>query len=280
MATAHQQQQSQQHSPQRQPQPSQSPTVLMPAVAAPQVAPPQRARLPQPRPAARPAPARPAQRARTAGPINIPRVDRAFAERAKVQLAGIAEKPQPIHRRPTPQELEAVVKTWTGEIPKPEATMTGSRMSPLNTVMTCRRGERSGLALKAVLNQFAPAVNPRYSKGERGQLFVWDVATAMECVVPRFARHGERTLHEVASWFRTASLSEQWMRISTERAQELADRGYLVVALPKTRAWEALAIVQPGAGLKVASACQRKRGMHLDLRDALGVGIADFFFHE
>jgi hypothetical protein len=102
----------------------------------------------------------------------------------------------------------------------------------------------------------------------------------MEVTVPRFSKFGERTLHQVASWFRTASLSEGWIRSSTERAQELADKGFLVVALPKTRAWEALAIVQPGPGLKVASACQRQRGMHLDVRDALGVGIADFFFHE
>jgi hypothetical protein len=232
-----------------------------------------------PRPAPRAVPPRPAARQRAA-PIAIPRVDRAFAERAKVRLAGVAEKPQPPYRRPTPQELEAVVKTWTGEIPRPEAVMTGSRMTPLNTVMVCRRNERSALALKAVLQQFAPAVNPRYAKGERGQLFVWDVATAMECTVPRFSKYGERTLHQVASWFRTASLSEGWIRVSTERAQALADQGFLVVALPKTRAWEALAIVQPGPGLKVASACQRQRGMHLEVRDALGVGIADFFFHE
>ncbi|MDX2010519.1 MAG: hypothetical protein SFW67_10030 [Myxococcaceae bacterium] len=32
---------------------------------------------------------------------------------------------------PTPQELEAVVETWTGEMLRPEATMTGSRMTPL-----------------------------------------------------------------------------------------------------------------------------------------------------
>jgi hypothetical protein len=223
--------------------------------------------------------ARPAARQRAA-PLAIPRVDRAFAERARVRLAGVAEKPRPLERRATPQELEALVRTWTGEVPQSGATITGSHLTPLSTVMVCRRHERSALALKAVVQQFAPAVNPRYAKGERGQLFIWDVATAMECTVPRFSPYGERTLHQVASWFRTASLTEGWMRVSTARAQELADRGALVVALPKTRAWEALAIVQPGPGLKVASACQRKQGLHLEVRDALGVGIADFFFHE
>lgn len=209
----------------------------------------------------------------------LPTVDLAFQLARRARLTGSVPVAEVLEKPLAPRELEVIVRTWTGETPRPEVAVTGSHLSPVATTRS-RRGERSALALQAVLQQFAPAFNPRYDKGERGQLYVWDVATAMECVVPRFTRSGEVPLPVVASWFRTQSVEQQWHRVTTERALELASRGGLVIALPKLRGLDAMAILQPGRELRVASACRRRRGMHLRLRDALGVGAADFFFHE
>jgi hypothetical protein len=124
-------------------------------------------------------------------------------------------------------------------------------------------GRRDPFLYDSVIDQFRVSQSPRYRRDQQNKdetycnIFVWDVTKAMGAEIPHWVDgQGRRTEDGVGSeldanaligWLETSGAAAGWQEIDAARAQEVANRGYPVVA-----AWVNpggighLAVVRPG----------------------------------
>jgi hypothetical protein len=150
-----------------------------------------------------------------------------------------------------------------------------------------REGHRSGALYDQVLKQFAVGVNARYepeAPGKpRGHLFVWDVSRAMGCEVPHFVGAKELTYAQTCDWLRHEGPMRGWVRAGPYDVFSLAQKGQLVLALPKEIKIKGLGVVFPqpetadGKPLMCGAALERGWGLHL--RAFFGVMAVEYFTH-
>jgi hypothetical protein len=114
--------------------------------------------------------------------------------------------------------------------------------APVKSTSADRRAE----LYETVIDQFAVEKNPRYLRNQQGReetycnIFVWDVTRAMGAEIPhwvdqnsdplRFGEGVELEVNEVILWLQTRGQTLGWVIVPPERAQELANQGYPVVA--------------------------------------------------
>ncbi|MEN9797355.1 MAG: hypothetical protein RL653_1051, partial [Pseudomonadota bacterium] len=190
----------------------------------------------------------------------------------------------PVVKPPPPTQAMKAFGARYAQETAAEVKVTGRQLVPLAAPIQSEVGARHPVLTANVIDQFRPGENPRYQKGERGHLFIWDVTTAMGIPIPLYKGAGRLSLDEVVSWFRSLANGRGWVRISTARAVELSNKGYPVVALPRGNVEPRIAMCRPGGagrdgGPLLATACKAKRGGALGTVEALGVKHAEYHFH-
>lgn len=151
--------------------------------------------------------------------------------------------------------------------------------------LSSREGARSRERYEQVVAQFAVGHNPRYAEDApgkpRGHIFVWDVSRAMQCEIPHFVGAKELTLVQTCDWLRHEGPMRGWLKIGTDDAFAMADKGLLVVAMPKELRLRHMAIVLPqdeamhplltGAGLSI--------GVNVPPMKMVGANLLECFYH-
>ena len=191
--------------------------------------------------------------------------------------------PPEVKRTQTTQQMRAVGERYTAQVAD-EVKVTGRHLAPLAAPIQSLPGARHPVLTTSVLEQFKPTDNPRYAKGERGHLFIWDATTALGCGIPFYRGGGRLSLEDVVSWFRTLANGRGWVRVSSLRALELCGKGHPVVALPKGNGEARIALCRPGPAGRdgaplLVSACRAKRGTALSTQEALGARAAEYHYH-
>ncbi|MBE2251361.1 MAG: hypothetical protein IAE78_17605 [Myxococcus sp.] len=155
----------------------------------------------------------------------------------------------------------------------------------LKAPFTSREGKRSKALYQQVFNQFALGNNDRYDEDgpgkPRGHIYVWDVSRAMGCEVPHFAGARELSLVQTIDWLKHEGPMRGWVRVNEADVVDIAERGMLVVAIPKEMRVRHMAIVTPqepggrplltGAGLVV--------GVNVECHELFGVTAIDYYYH-
>lgn len=114
---------------------------------------------------------------------------------------------------------------------------------PADAPLKSTPSERSLALYDAVINQFAVEKNPRYRRNQQGKgetycnIFVWDVTRAMGAEIPHWVDQTndpsvlgegiELDANDVIQWLQSQG---GWKKVDSERAQDLANQGYPVVA--------------------------------------------------
>ena len=114
---------------------------------------------------------------------------------------------------------------------------------PAEAPLKSTPSERSLALYDAVINQFAVEKNPRYRRNQQGKgetycnIFVWDVTRAMGAEIPHWVDQNndpsvlgegiELDANDVIQWLHNRG---SWKRVDPERAQNLANQGFPVVA--------------------------------------------------
>lgn len=114
---------------------------------------------------------------------------------------------------------------------------------PAEAPLKSTPSERSLALYDAVINQFAVEKNPRYRRNQQGKgetycnIFVWDVTRAMGAEIPHWVDHNNKSTdlgkgieldaNDVIQWLQSQG---GWKEVDSERAQDLANQGYPVVA--------------------------------------------------
>jgi hypothetical protein len=176
------------------------------------------------------------------------------------------------------------IPTFDGQEPAPGTDLRGSFVVPLAFVNGPEA--RSPAALRAAIDQFAVAWNPRYfpeaGNATRAHVFVWDVTRALSVEVPHILRGVAQSLSKTCTWLREHSAREGWVRVTLERGVEHALTGGPCLVMPVDPTWPALGVVRPDRdanGKPVIAAAGKKRGNELSLLDALGVLQVECYVH-
>ena len=191
--------------------------------------------------------------------------------------------PPEVKRTQTTQQMRAFGEKYSAQV-SDEVKVTGRHLAPLAAPLQSQPGARHPVLTASVLEQFRPADNPRYAKGERGHLFIWDATTALGCGIPLYKGGGRLSLEDVVSWFRTLANGRGWVRVSTLRAVELCSKGHPVIAIPKGNVEPRIALCRPGPAGRdgaplLVCACRSKKGAALSTQEALGARAAEYHFH-
>ncbi len=155
----------------------------------------------------------------------------------------------------------------------------------LKAPFTSREGKRSKALYEQVVNQFAIGNNDRYDEDApgkpRGHIYVWDVSRAMGCEIPHYTGARELSLVQTIDWLKREGPMRGWVRVTTSDVFDIAERGQLVVVIPKDMRVRQMAIVLPqepggpplltGAGLVV--------GVNLEAQDLFGVSAIECYYH-
>jgi hypothetical protein len=198
----------------------------------------------------------------------------------------LAERPPPTRTSLSHEELTQVASRFDGQRASPSTEIPATQLKPIEAETTSAPGGRHALLLKAVIDQFAPQTNSRYSVGECGHVFVGDFARAMGCAIPRFKGAQEMSISAVCGWFRSLSSGSGWIRVATiARASELAAQGFPVIALAKGGKDTSIAVARPDEPAPdrspfLSSASGFKRGAKLTTQQAFGTRQAEYWFHE
>jgi len=176
-------------------------------------------------------------------------------------------------------------EVYDGETPA-EGTTDPEGWKAINAPVQSRPGRRSGRIYWSVIDQFAVGHNRRYDPDAplrpRSHLFVWDVSRAMGCEVPHFVGGREMTVGQTVDWVRLESLSRGWRKLDAASALAAADRGELVLALPRDPKLKLVVVVRPGGagddGFPRVAGANAKRGTDLGAREVLGP-LIEYFGH-
>ncbi|MBL8924026.1 MAG: hypothetical protein JNJ54_34535 [Myxococcaceae bacterium] len=155
----------------------------------------------------------------------------------------------------------------------------------LKAPFTSKEGKRTKESYEQAYKQFAIGFNDRYDEDApgkpRGHIYVWDVSKAMGCEIPHFSGARELTLVQTLDWLRHEGPLRGWLKIAETEAANYANKGMLVVVIPRDLKTRQMAIVAPhdakggllvtGAGLVV--------GANVPLRDMLGTAVVDCYYH-
>lgn len=155
----------------------------------------------------------------------------------------------------------------------------------LKAPFTSKEGKRTKELYEHVFKQFAIGFNDRYDEDApgkpRGHIYVWDVSRAMNCEIPHFAGARELSLAQTVDWLKHEGPMRGWLKIPELDAPGLANKGLMVVVIPREVKLRQIAIVTPqdpkggllltGAGLVV--------GADVPLRDMLGTAVVDCYYH-
>jgi hypothetical protein len=155
----------------------------------------------------------------------------------------------------------------------------------LKAPFTSKEGKRTKESYEQAYKQFAIGFNDRYDEDApgkpRGHIYVWDVSKAMGCEIPHFAGARELTLVQTIDWLRHEGPMRGWLKIAETEAANHANKGMMVVVIPRDMKVRQIAIVAPhdakggllvtGAGLVI--------GANLPLRDMLGTAVVDCYYH-
>jgi type IV secretory pathway VirJ component len=114
---------------------------------------------------------------------------------------------------------------------------------PADSPLKSTPSERSPALYDGVINQFVVEKNPRYRRNQQGKgetycnIFVWDVTRAMGAEIPHWVDQNndpsvlgegiELDANDVIQWLQSQG---GWKKVDSERAQDLANQGYPVVA--------------------------------------------------
>jgi hypothetical protein len=131
---------------------------------------------------------------------------------------------------------------------------------PADAPLKSAPGERNPDLYSAVIDQFAVEKNPRYRRDQQGKgetycnIFIWDVTRAMGAEIPHWVGQennssvlGKGIELDANGVIRWLQVQGEWQEVGPERAQDLANQGFPVVA-----AWlnpggiGHIAVVRPG----------------------------------
>ena len=158
----------------------------------------------------------------------------------------------------------------------------------LQAPLQSKEGRRSKEIYEMLIKQFGVTVNPRYNeeapgKG-RGHIFVWDVSRAMNCEIPHFVGAKELTLAQTCDWLRHEGPMRGWKRVGGDEVFEAANKGRLVIALPRETRTKHLAVITPqevsSDGSPRLTGISLKRGDNFHPRDMFGAKAVDCFYHD
>ena len=155
----------------------------------------------------------------------------------------------------------------------------------LKAPFTSREGKRSKALFEQVVNQFAIGNNDRYDEDApgkpRGHIYVWDVSRAMGCEVPHFTGARELSLAQTIDWLKHEGPMRGWVKVAETDVFDIAERGQLVVVIPKEMRVRHMAIVMPQepAGRPLVTGAGLVVGVNLDVQDLFGVTAIDCYYH-
>ena len=121
------------------------------------------------------------------------------------------------------------------------------RWKPLDAPVRNLPGGRAAEQLRAVVAQFNPAANPRYTPGGPGvtwcNIFAWDVSRALGCEIPHWVGESgqpvaagkgrELNVNATLDWLGGAGRAQGWFEVVELTAAERARCGYPTVVLWK-----------------------------------------------
>ncbi|MBL8934088.1 MAG: hypothetical protein JNM69_06035 [Archangium sp.] len=171
-----------------------------------------------------------------------------------------------------------------GSAPLPEC-LGRETWRALKAPFTSKEGKRTKEAYEQAFKQFAIGFNDRYDEDApgkpRGHIYVWDVSRAMNCEIPHFAGARELSLAQTVDWLKHEGPMRGWLKVPELDAPGLANKGLMVVVIPREVKLRQMAIVTPqdpkggllltGAGLVV--------GADVPLREMLGTAVVDCYYH-
>jgi hypothetical protein len=177
-------------------------------------------------------------------------------------------------------------RAYDGATPAEEVTATESWKAVAAPVQS-RPGRRSPALYANVIDQFAPAANPRYAPDpggrSRAHVFVWDLSRAMGCEVPHFVKGRELSLLETVDFVRREAPLRGWRRLDAAGAVAAADRGEPVLAVPRDPRQRLVAVVRPGGpgpdGQPRVASANLSRSNDLSAAVALA-RVCEYFGHE
>lgn len=211
----------------------------------------------------------------------------ASGERRRNAILGAAPAPAPPEADEEDDEGTAAGHDFDGKTAPPE--LTGRDVwKAVQAPVQSRPGRRSRALYALVLKQFAVGTNPRYQEDApgkpRGHLFAWDVSRAMNCEIPHFVGARELTLAQTCDWLRHEGPMRGWKRVDPAECVEVANRGHLVVALPRDIRTKQLALVPPQRpaddGVPRLLGAALVRGGEVTARELFGAKPIDCFWHD
>lgn len=155
----------------------------------------------------------------------------------------------------------------------------------LKAPFTSREGKRSKALYEQVVQQFAIGHNDRYDEDgpgkPRGHIYVWDVSRAMGCEIPHFTGARELSLAQTIDWLKTEGPMRGWVRVAEADATDIAERGLLVVVIPKEMRVRHIAIVTPQehSGRPLLTGACLVVGAGVDMEQMFGVTAVDYYYH-
>lgn len=177
------------------------------------------------------------------------------------------------------------LRTYDGETP--DEALTGRDVwKAVQAPVQSRPNARTRARFQQVLMQFAIAANPRYEPDgpgrPRGHIFVWDVSRAMGCEIPHFVGAKELSLAQTVDWVRHEGTMRGWTRTPEAEAVGLANKGHMVIALPKDPRTKGISIVMPLRDTPtgpVLCGAATERGYDFDPEAFFGTRQVEYFSH-
>ena len=208
-----------------------------------------------------------------------------FDDEERTQIDAVLGKVRGVERRADQEVPTAANEVYDGVTPAEAVSSTEPWMA-VTAPLQSQEGRRSAPLYASVIDQFAAGHNPRYLPDPpakpRAHLFVWDVSRAMGCEVPHFLGGKEMSLLETVDWIRREAPMRGWRRLDAGRATAAAERGELVLAIPRDPRQRLVAVVRPGGlgpdGFPRVASANLKRGANLGANEVLG-RLIEYYGH-
>jgi hypothetical protein len=214
-------------------------------------------------------------------------LDSAFSDSTALRQRAAILAGGPAHQNPGDEESTAINVRFDGKKVPPtlqDRNVWRAVQAPLQS----REARRTSDLYDMVVKQFGVTVNPRYEDDApgkiRGHIFVWDVSRAMNCEIPHFTGAKELSLAQTCDWLRHEGPMRGWRRVTEQDIIKRANKGFMVVALPKETRTKHLALVLPQAAPADNSprltGIALLRDVNVHPREMFGARAIDCFSHD
>jgi hypothetical protein len=208
-----------------------------------------------------------------------------FDDEERTQLDVVLGRTRPVELDLDEEAPTGVHEVFDG-VTAAESVMATETWLAVNAPVQSRLGRRSPRAYWSVIDQFAAGHNPRYTPEApakpRAHLLIWDISRAMGCEVPHLLGGKELSLAETVDWVRREGPERGWRRLDAGRAVAAADRGEMVLAMPRDPRQRLVAVVRPGGlgddGFPRVASANPQRGADLSATEVLG-RLIDYYGH-